>query len=192
MLRRCFLACVLALAALGFSRAGAEEVSVCFNYGCFANAPVHLAPARLEVLLLALAQAKNEADERRRLAVVIGKLYAIAAEQSPVGSDRGGNHADDGVDGRMDCIDHATTTTRFLKLLEAKGGLKWHKVLAPERRLRFFVLQHYSAAIEELCRPQGDCRPQDRYAVDSWFVDNGETAVVLPLEAWHAGAGPDV
>jgi hypothetical protein len=31
-----------------------------------------------------------------------------------------------------------------------------------------------------------------RFAVDSWFVDNGQPAVILPLDEWKKGAGPDV
>jgi len=93
-------------------------------------------------------------------------------------------------------------------------------VLAPERRTRF-ILQHYSAVIEELspderiarlppgtalarcnCTEDGliieapdgaeAARPGERYAVDSWFVDNGEPAVVLPLAEWLNGGGPNV
>ncbi len=32
----------------------------------------------------------------------------------------------------------------------------------------------------------------ERYVVDSWFVDNGEPAVVLPLAEWLNGGGPNV
>ena len=31
-----------------------------------------------------------------------------------------------------------------------------------------------------------------RFVVDSWFVDNGQPAVILPLAEWKEGAGPDV
>ena len=32
----------------------------------------------------------------------------------------------------------------------------------------------------------------ERFVVDSWFVNNGEPAVILPLDEWKKGAGPDV
>ena len=38
----------------------------------------------------------------------------------------------------------------------------------------------------------GEDRPGQRYVVDSWFVDNGEPAVVLPLAEWLKGGGPNV
>lgn len=31
-----------------------------------------------------------------------------------------------------------------------------------------------------------------RFAVDSWFYDNGLPAAILPLADWNAGEGPDV
>jgi hypothetical protein len=34
--------------------------------------------------------------------------------------------------------------------------------------------------------------PGARFVVDSWFVDQGEPAVVLPLEDWLNGEGPNV
>jgi hypothetical protein len=39
-------------------------------------------------------------------------LYGWAGEQSDI-HNRGGNYADAGI-GRMDCIDHSTSTTRLL------------------------------------------------------------------------------
>ena len=34
--------------------------------------------------------------------------------------------------------------------------------------------------------------PGARFAVDSWFVEQGEPAVVLPLAEWLDGGGPNV
>ncbi len=123
------------------------------------------------------------------LSQAIGKMYRWAGEQTLIHNDRGGNFADDGQPGRMDCIDHSTTTTRFLRLLEQRGLLRWHRVLDPVRRLRFLgFAQHFSALVEV---KQGD-EVGEQYVVDSWFVDNGEPAVILPLADWEAGAGLDV
>jgi len=32
---------------------------------------------------------------------------------------------------------------------------------------------------------------QPRFAVDSWYVDNGQPAVILPLAEWFNYGGPD-
>lgn len=165
-------------------------VEVCFNYGCVSRWPVLFDAQRLQGILLSLDRAVSPEEERARLAVAVGDLYALAAEQTPIGRDRGGNYADEGVFGRMDCIDHSTTTTRFLHFLEQQGALRWHRVLERARRSRGIIFQHYSAAIE--VRSEFEATPADRFVVDSWFVDNGKPAVILPLEAWMQGEGPDV
>ncbi|MGB4467375.1 MAG: hypothetical protein WBI41_04885 [Azovibrio sp.] len=165
-------------------------VEVCFNYGCVSHRPVLFDAQRLQAVLQNLDEAGSPEEERARLAVAIGDLYALAAEQTPIGQDRGGNYADQGVFGRMDCVDHSTTTTRLLQLLEQQGGLHWHRVLEPARRTRGIIFQHYSAVIE--ARVASDDVPARRFVVDSWFVDNGKPAVILPLEAWMQGEGPDV
>ena len=179
---------LLLCASLFTPLAHAEDATleICFNYGCATRRPVTFDASRLNALAQTLQLAQNAEDERARLSVVVGKLYALAAEQTPIGSDKGGNYADAEGRGRMDCIDHATTTTAFLRLLEERGALRWHKALPPVRRLRFWLLQHFSALIEE------QAMEKQKYVVDSWFVDNGEAAIILPLEDWEKGEGPDV
>lgn len=184
------LALLLPLAAApAVAGSAAAEVDICHNYGCLAQARIVYSAAQLEAVAALLRGTESAARERDRLALALGLLYAWAAGQSEIGNDRGGDYADDGVPGRMDCIDHAESTTRLLRLMEARGLLGFHRVLAPERRTRYFVAQHFSAVIEELRPGAGEPR---RWAVDTWFHDNGTPAVVLPLEDWLNGAGPDV
>lgn len=183
-------ALVLAFAA-GMSSAD-EMVAVCYNYGCAGEEMVLFSDERLEIVRRMLVATQTPEQERAALALVVGRLYAWAGEQAPIGADRGGNVADEGDHGRMDCIDHSTTTTRFLDMLEERGWLQFHRVMFPERRLRFFVFQHYSAVIEELGPLRDPAHPRpERYVVDSWFRDNGRPAVILPLEDWLAGEGEE-
>lgn len=217
------LALLLALPAC----AQGVRVPVCYNYGCNAHDDVSFGDTQLEHMRARLHEAHDPSAERAVLAAVIGNLYAIAGRQTPIGADRAGNYLDHAAEGRMDCIDHSTTTTRFLELLEARGMLRYHRVLTPARRSRI-VVQHFSAVIEEIEPPAGlqpepevpdhvpmllvlcdcagvltdiprpepmamsDSRPGERYAIDSWFVDNGEAAIVLPLANWLDGEGPNV
>ncbi|MCK6411697.1 MAG: hypothetical protein L6Q55_04640 [Azonexus sp.] len=162
------------------------RVPVCHGYGCVVQDEVIFSSARLLQLGRSLALAVDAENERKILAGAIGMLYRWAGEQSEVRNDRGGNYADGSVPGRMDCLDHSTTTTRFLQLLARYGALRYHRVLAPVSRAWLGLVEnHWAAQIEAL---DGDAR----YVVDSWFVDNGEPAVILPLEEWKKGAGPDV
>lgn len=182
--------------ALFGSVAGAQErIEVCYNYGCLNSATVTFSRAQLAKVRDLLDDAVSAAHERELIGVAVGRMLGWAGKQSPIHADRGGNYADDGVYGRMDCIDHATTTTRLLRMLERRGWLRWHRVLEPEVRRRLLIFDHWSAVIEEAPKaPYRDDHPlsQFRYAVDSWFYDNGEPAVVLPLDAWMDWEGPRV
>jgi hypothetical protein len=162
-----------------------EGVSICYNYSCSKQTQVTFSESRLAVLRDLLSASSDGKQERETLAQVIGRLYAWAGETTPIANDRGGNYpADAGMEGRMDCIDHSKTTTRLLRMLEARGWLKFHRVLNPILRRRFIFAEHRSAVIAETTS-------QQRFVVDSWFVDNGKAAVVLPLKAWLNGGGPD-
>jgi hypothetical protein len=194
---------VLAFAALSGGAQAEEKLTLCYEYGCAVEAEIRYSDAQLASIQRLLAGAENAARERSRLALAVGMLYAWAGRQSPIRNDRGGDYADDGVVGRMDCIDHAQSTTRLLRMIEARGWIRFHKVLDPVRRTLYLVTQHFSAAVEELPAPVGNPVPAamgqqapnaqaGRFVIDSWFHDNGWPAVVLPLEDWRNGAGPDV
>ncbi|QID18328.1 hypothetical protein G3580_12190 [Nitrogeniibacter mangrovi] len=211
--------------------AAAAQVMFCFNYGCQTQASATYSEADLTAIGAQLAQARSAREERAVLARVIGRLYREAGQQLPMGADRKGNFADQGVLGRMDCIDHSTSTMRLLQLLEARGMLHFHKVAPKARRTTLLLFQHFSAVVEELspgpAAPPapapvpdhvpvlmalcdcGDLRaklpvapqvasvpaagsPGARYVVDSWFVEQGEPAVILPLADWLDGDGPYV
>jgi hypothetical protein len=132
-----------------------ETVSVCYNYGCLAESEVHYSDAATGAGAGPAWQRRSAADEREKLSLAIGWLLGWAGQQTPIAADRGGNTADDGVYGRMDCIDHSTTTTRLLRLLEARGWLRFHRVLEPVRRVRYLFAVHYSAQIEEIAGDGG-------------------------------------
>lgn len=183
------------LLLLGAPGAGAEErLSVCFNYGCHSQVEVVYSDTQLHELAGMLLGSADAVGERQAISVAVGRMLGWAGTQSPIGADRGGNYSDAAVYGMMDCIDHSTTTTRLLKLMDKRGWLRYHRVLDPESRRRFLVFEHYSAQIEENAEnlPTMTESGSGRFVVDSWFFDNGHPAVVLPLASWLAGEGADV
>lgn len=185
MLRN-WLAIVLLIAA-GSSTAD-ESVPICHAYGCLVETEIIFSESILREIDQILFVTVDAENERKILGDVIGRMYAIGGEQSNIRNDKGGNYADANISGKMDCIDHSISTTRLLKLLEARGNLRWHRVLDSDVRYFAFVFPaHYSAVIEE--KTDGEAA---RFVVDSWFVDNGQPAVILPLDEWKKGAGPDV
>lgn len=198
--------CAFFLLFVSLSASAVERVSVCFNYGCLAQAEVVFAESQIDEIARLLRAATTPEQERAELAVAVGRLLGWAGKQTPISADRGGNYADMDAYGKMDCIDHSTTTTRLLRMIESRGLLHFHRVLDPALRHRFLVFDHYSAMIEEKAKEASDCgcdgetvdeaaTPGDaaprRFVVDTWFFDNGHPAVVMPLARWQAGESPN-
>jgi hypothetical protein len=175
------LAALLAFAA---APAAAEEVAICFDYGCSAQAPVRYSPFQLGRVQAQFLDADSPAAERAALARAVAWLYFDAGAQSPIWRDRGGNFDDDASQpGRMDCIDHSTNTTSFLRLIERYGWLRFHAV--GERVMRGRLLsEHWAARMVE----HGS---KEEWVVDTWFLAPGLPATVFPLRAWLDGAEPE-
>lgn len=167
-----------------------EVVDVCFNYGCASQSAATLSEARLGLLRDSLALAASPEQERALLGLVMGSLYGWAGEQMPIHADKGGNYADEGESGSMDCIDHSLTTERFLQVLEKRHMLRFHRLQGRIKRVRHLIMEHNGVLIEETAALVDD--EGARYVVDSWPVDNGQPAVILPLQNWMDGEGPDV
>ena len=84
---------LLGMLALPGLAAHADEVTICYNYGCYARAPVRLQRGAAGAAAAACSAAAADAQaERAAIAAVIGRMYAIAGEQTPVWRDKGGNY----------------------------------------------------------------------------------------------------
>lgn len=173
-------ACLLALAA---GASAAEEVTICFDYGCAERAVVRYSSLQLGQVQGQFVGADSPAAERAAIAHAIAWLYFHAGSQSPIWRDRGGNFDDDDTrPGRMDCIDHSTNTTTYLRLIERHGWLRFHAV--GERALRGRMLSdHWAARVVET-----DSKAE--WVIDTWFLDPGLPASVFPLKEWLDGAEP--
>ncbi|MDR3391774.1 MAG: hypothetical protein P4L77_08560 [Sulfuriferula sp.] len=162
----------------------AVNVDICYNYDCAVHAKVLLTSTQMRNVRELFIDVSTPQQERDAISLSIGMLEAYAAEQTPTGNDKGGNVADNGVDGRMDCIDHSHNTTAYLQLLKRFGFLAYHDVLEPVERAPMLVNVHWAGQIVELSSGR-------KFAVDSWFRDNGAPAVIYPLQDWLSGASPD-
>jgi hypothetical protein len=156
-----------------------ESLTVCYNYECASKAEVRFHESRLDAVGQLFAASADPEAERTAIAKAVGAMYRIAGEQTPIWRDKGGDYADDGVDGRMDCIDHSTNTHAWIALFARRGWLRFHTLHPPVRR--GLVLPHWAVRI-------GESSGGRQYVVDSWFFDSGEPAVVFRLEEWMRGA----
>jgi hypothetical protein len=173
---------MLLVAGLSFASVAPEDgvaLSVCHNFGCKARTDLVLgAQEWRSVMRLFEPPATSALQERDRLRRAVARLELLVGRYAPTRVDRGGNPIFVDRKGQMDCIDESTNTTAYLRLLENTGLLRYHRVLQRIYRAPFVFDQHWAAQIEEL-------GTQRRYAVDSWFLDNGEPPYIQAVEAWR-------
>lgn len=174
----------LALGLISSMASADGVIVVCYNWGCQVQQPVIFSELWLRKAFQPLRHAKSPAAEREAVADVVKRFYRKAAEQSPIGADEPGNVEDETVDGRMDCIDHSTTTRNILSYLQHRQLLRWHEV-GPYAHRSLVVASHYSATLIE---KGSDAVEADRmYTIDPWDVDAGSLPNVLTVREW---AGP--
>jgi hypothetical protein len=178
--------CVNALAsdiAMPASSAADTGVTICYNYGCYVRTRVEFTGAQLDYLAHLFAGVGDAAAERKVLGRAIGRMYYFAGGTTPIWHDHGLNFFDDGVNGKMDCIDHSHNADEFLHLLERRGLLKYHEIRPRIRRSMLFVAEHWTARI-------ADKTNGAEYAVDAWYFDPGEPASVMPMADWYRHKDP--
>lgn len=178
------LALLLALlpAAAAAAPALPPLVNVCWDYGCDRSARVVVPPrAWAGIRTLFEPPAADPAAERRRIAAAVARLERVVGARTGTDRDRHGNVVGSGRDGQMDCIDESRNTTGYLRLLANRGLLTWHEVGPRARRLRWVIDQHWTAVVV-------DRSDDSRWAIDSWFLDNGHRPYVQRLEDWLAKA----
>lgn len=160
------------------------QFPVCSGHGCDRVHTVSLTEAEWQWAVSPLDGTDDAGAERVALARVIGRLERLVGPRTGTEHNLGGTFRGAGRPGQMDCIDEATNTTTYLRMLAAAGLLPRHTVEHPRTRGYFiFGWPHTSAVIRSLV-------DGDRYVVDSWFEDNGRPAHVVPLKQWRAGWRP--
>lgn len=161
-----------------------ELLTACYNNGCRGMDFVSFTPqqwSELRATFFPLAVDAAEERERMRTAVALMERYVGAA--TGTWQDKGGT-LNSGA-GQMDCIDESINTTLYLTLFQKYGLLRHHRVA--ERATRgWFILgwPHTTAVVSET-------GSDAQWAVDSWFLDNGEPPFILPLDVWRNGWEPE-
>lgn len=175
------------LASKRIPPATVEQFPHCYGYGCPSHFLVQLNKkdyARIQKIFKPAS--KNAEQERRRLETAIGEFEKIVGPLTGTDRDVGDTFKKTG-EGQLDCVDESTNTTIYLDLLRQKGLLKFHDIEQPQIRLPFVgggFWVHQTAVIR-------DKETGERYAIDSWFDDNGYPAYVVPFNAWKHGWKPE-
>lgn len=151
---------------------------VCYSHECSRQQFVRLDDQQWQATrALFSPAATSAAEERAMIRRAIAQLEQFAGVLAGTSAERGGNIAGAGLPGQMDCIDESTNTTTYLSLLQQDGLLHWHTLQEPGRRSKWVLDVHWAAVISETASGQ-------RWAVDSWFLDNGEPPYIQRLEDW--------
>ncbi len=166
-----------------------DNFTVCHGNGCVRLDFMRLMPEQwLQVRRQFEPPPPDAAQERERIRRAIALMEKFVGEKTGTWRDKGGtfNYGE----GQMDCMDESTNTSLYLKMFEKSGLMRFHQVVDRETRGWFFSgWPHTSAVIRERSADP-DKDKSGRWAVDSWFLDNGEPPYVLPLEIWKSGWEP--
>ncbi len=191
---------LLALAVLGACAASEERrvawlareqatpaaFTVCHGSNCKIRTPVSLdGDEWLQVAAILGTPAPGAAEERARIGEAVGLIERLVADRAGTGGDVGGNLAASIQATQLDCIDETVNTMSYLKMFDAEGWLRWHRLDRPAHRGLMFDGRspHNTAVLAELATGA-------RYAIDSYFRANGVAADAVPIEPWLAGWDP--
>lgn len=167
-----------------------EAFTHCYNYGCEKRVTVALSDKTQNRLKKHFIPAPNNAKaEREKIATAIQIFEQDIGEKVGTKNDKRGTfrlYQDNTAQSRtfqQDCIDESTNTTIYIGLLEEMGLIQFHKAVFPANRQPFFSgapWWHQTAVMQEI-------KTGEKFAVDSWFRDNGHAAFVVSLHEWKAG-----
>lgn len=164
-----------------------EAFSVCHGHTCRFVSVAQLSRKQWKTISAAFVTKTDSPEyERRAIARIIGVMESMVGEQIGTDGDLARNKTSGGGYGQMDCIDESSNTLTYLTLLQDAKLLRWHRVGSRLNRGPYtLVLQapHSAAGIVEIDTGK-------RFAVDSWFGDNGARAIVVPHRAWSRGYRP--
>lgn len=164
--------------------------SVCHGNGCLNLRQVSLTPDQWQELRGVFnPMARDAEEERERLRQAIALMEKYVGEVTATWNDKGGTF--NGGEGQMDCIDESINTTLYLTMFQNYGLMRAHRI--QDRATRGWFIggwPHTTAVIVETSF-SGESAERRLWAVDSWFLDNGELPFIVPLEKWESGWWPD-
>lgn len=164
-------------------------ITLCHGNGCISLAQVSLGPEQWQELRDVFQPlARNAEEERERLRRAIALMEKFTGAAIGTWRDKGGTF--NGGEGQMDCIDESINTSLYLTMFQKYGLMRLHRVEDRETRGWFLAgWPHTTAVIGEVASSPG-AESGRLWAVDSWFLDNGEPPFILPLATWKSGWEP--
>ncbi len=174
---------LFALLWTGTVLAAPPPFPVCTEYNCDYPRTIRITDADWRAIEAMFRDVGDAAGERAAIRRAIARLETLAGAITGTWRDRPENQGDPADPGQLDCVAESRNSHTYLTLLRDQGLLRWHRVLERQSRNPWLFDFHWSAAIQEL-----DDGP--RFAVDSWYLANGEPPDIQPLEEWRRGVPP--
>jgi hypothetical protein len=164
-----------------------KAFEICTGGGCAEIKQISLIDDEWKTITAIFENPSQTTDaqlERKYIAEAIGALEKMIGAKTATSTDRAGTFDNSNYPGQLDCNDEAINSTTYMRLMHQHGLIKLHQI--EDMRARNFFLfgwPHSAASIREIATGE-------RYAVDSWFYDNGFPATIIPLSLWKSGYFP--
>jgi len=161
------------------------KFNICHGGTCENISNVSLKEQQWQQIRNIFKDKRSPQHERQQIKIAIAKLEKFVGRQTDTYNDKAENRTDDELHHYMDCIDESTNTTLYLMMIQNDALLRWHTYQDRGNRGYFFNgWPHTTAVIKETGTGK-------RYAVDSWFRDNGLQPYIIPFEEWRNGWKPE-
>jgi hypothetical protein len=163
-----------------------SQFEVCQGGGCAQSNLLAISPVEWQnVSRIFSTKANNASDERLQISKAIAEFEKLVGTKNGTATDLAGTFNNSKTPGQLDCNDEAINTTTYLRLLQSNGLIQLHEVEDTRTRNFFFTgWPHTTAVIHEI-------KTGERFAVDSWFYDNGHAAAVVTFKQWKANYQPE-
>lgn len=184
------LADLSAMSAIFHETPSLEHFNMCWGGGCETVSSVSISASEWQAVADIFTQnssgltADAAEQERKNIALAIGVLETIVGVKTGTSEDKAGTFDNSAYPGQLDCNDEATNSTTYMRLLQQADFIRLHEIEDTRTRNFFFTgWPHTTAVIREI-------KTGERYAVDSWFYDNGHPATIVPFALWKSGYKP--
>jgi hypothetical protein len=162
------------------------QFEVCQGGGCLETNQLSMTDLEWrDVKHVFINKATSAEEERVQIAKAIGEFERIIGAKNGTAADLAGTFFDGKLTGQLDCNDEAINTTTYMRLLKSNGLMQLHEIEDTRTRNFFFTGWPHTTAVIR------DIKTNDRYAVDSWFYDNGKSATIVTFAKWKASYRPE-
>lgn len=160
---------------------------VCSEHGCRRKQIIGFDYKQWKRIVKAMKPAApNPEVERVQLMQVIGIIETIVGRKTGTSKDKPMTEYATNRKGQMDCLDEALNTGRYVQMLIDQGLVKYHTLDGRLRRGFFVNGWPHTAPVLV------DKSTDKRYVIDSWFLENGKPAFIVPVDEWQDSWHPPV